>query len=1207
MASIIIRNDGTTESSDLSNRFKDLLSTAKTFDMLVGFFHFSGFKTIKAALDANQNVRLKILVGMNAESFAGRIVEIYRNAEEDSKEELEEMLRERFKQDLQVVFGSDFADTNRFFSHYEMYLKLIAQGRLEIRKTKCDNHAKMYLFELDNNALRQTWITGSSNFSISGLRDRAEMNVELGAIGYDEARAYFDELWEESIDVTSEIPLQNQNVLTPYEAYLLLLKHYVSARARFDVAKRVSDLFELPKNEEGKPKYKSFKYQMDAVEQARAIIDDFGGVIIGDVVGLGKSVVGTVLAKSLEGRPKGMVIAPPGLCGDRAESTGWWGYLHDWNLLSDGWTVCSSGNLEDARKEIDNAAIERRPYDTIIVDEAHRFRNDDTESYEKLFAICLNKKVILMTATPFNNAPSEVFSLMKLFGQKICRDSKDRFVSYQRDYSLINKFIKDLKKKDFDRSLWTVNNVRDLIRLIDVDPDSKSNEQLLKLLRSSTGELSKKMRHELEPIMVRRNRLDLLKDPEYSLEIEGNITTLEPPEEQFYKLTKKQSEFYDEIIGDYFKPDEDAPKFKGTIYFPYLYTKEGKKPSADNSTYWQQANMVKFMRRLLVKRFESSFNAFKKTVENIKNSCRLVKQVIDRYGIVPVSSKARALADGIIDDDDKTSDFLIGDVNEEEIQTKIDSWIETGAAYSVKEDFTQADLKRFKKNIDEDLKLLGEISDKVEVFNLLNNDPKVIELAKIVEDVVTGVKILQDGNDKLKKRKVLIFTEYGDTAEHIGEKLKLLLKSNLQNRVLVVYGDLSSSMRDTILRNFDASQPNNRQTDDFDIIVTTDKLSEGFNLARAGLVINYDIPWNPVRVIQRVGRINRIGTKVFEKLYTYNFFPTEIGNDIVGQRRVAQQKMFMINNAIGEDSQILSPEEEVKPSNLFNKLKRIYDEQDEGGENGCSFYSKVRSAWLNAKMQNDEITNKIDKIYESQNENFRVFVKRSDLKVGEKIIGDPRSLMFARNVVKSVDGEKYGTKLVAYSVNKIALENIDGEQKPLEIQENQLKEIVEDAISFFECKELTASQDVPVEDSDYWYENAWLKRKCKEKNYGTIISLNTNQNGSAESKALRTLGMWQMNIATILPEEIDDLNLREFVSDNENGAQNYIVTLIDEINTYRRLPQFTLKRIDKKGRDYANNPIEVCKYLYGLKKDFGDLIIDKIEDNFKIILGAQLI
>jgi superfamily II DNA/RNA helicase len=140
-------------------------------------------------------------------------------------------------------------------------------------------------------------------------------------------------------------------------------------------------------------------------------------------------------------------------------------------------------------------------------------------------------------------------------------------------------------------------------------------------------------------------------------------------------------------------------------------------------------------------------------------------------------------------------------------------------------------------------------------------------------------------------------------------------------------GGITKKFAKELDANFNAKY--NEQVDDFDVLITSDKLSEGFNLNRAGLIINYDIPWNPTRVIQRVGRINRMSAKVFEELFIYNFFPTDQGSDIVKSREIAQQKMFLIHSALGEDSKIFDVDEEPTPSGLFSKISTNPEDSDE--------------------------------------------------------------------------------------------------------------------------------------------------------------------------------------------------------------------------------------------------------------------------------------
>jgi len=171
----------------------------------------------------------------------------------------------------------------------------------------------------------------------------------------------------------------------------------------------------------------------------------------------------------------------------------------------------------------------------------------------------------------------------------------------------------------------------------------------------------------------------------------------------------------------------------------------------------------------------------------------------------------------------------------------------------------------------------------------------------------------------------------------------------LPGKVLVVNDKLSREMDRTVKANFDASLPDTEQVDDFQILLSTDRMSEGYNLNRAGLVINYDIPWNPTRVIQRVGRINRIGRKIYENLYIFNFFPTEQGADIHRSRQIAGEKMFLIHSTIGEDVQILAPDEEPTAAGLFQRVNNDPEEAE-----GESFLTKAQRELKRLSQQHPE-------------------------------------------------------------------------------------------------------------------------------------------------------------------------------------------------------------------------------------------------------------
>jgi len=327
----------------------------------------------------------------------------------------------------------------------------------------------------------------------------------------------------------------------------------------------------------------------------------------------------------------------------------------------------------------------------------------------------------------------------------------------------------------------------------------------------------------------------------------------------------------------------------------------------------QQRNLYEFMRRLLVKRFESSFGAFAKSVDNFIRIHTIVLAFIERTGKYILDRK---LIEKIWEEDEETIEealeqFAAGLAEREDLAPHHDH-------IYVIEEFDAAE--EFLNDVRADLALFQHIAERVETLKLAVKDPKGKCLVKAVENILAAPPAPGE-----PRRKVVIFSEYQDTIRHIAPTLE----AAFPGRVLVAEGSLGKGFFNDLLANFDAGHPADSQRDAFDILVATDKLSEGVNLNRAGAVINYDIPWNPTRVIQRLGRINRIGQRVFETLYIYNFFPTEQGAEIVKSREIAAQKMFLIHNTLGEDAKIFAPEETPTPAELFRRINRNPEEEEE--------------------------------------------------------------------------------------------------------------------------------------------------------------------------------------------------------------------------------------------------------------------------------------
>ncbi len=924
------------DSHTLKKRLEELIQHSKELKFLVGFFYFSGWQELYESLKTHDGITIKLLVGLDVDKSLSQIFEVEKDGQELSNDEL----ADRFFESLHIALNDEVLDNQVFYEQVSYFLELLQNGRLQIKKTLEPNHAKLYFFkvkdELSALSPNGRFITGSSNLTRAGVQGQNEFNVEISDYGTKEAEDYFDELWRTAVPIT-ELPERKDYLIhlvhnktqvatvDPFEAYALVLKTYLDLVEQKSIKPHVKRLLE----ESG---YKDYQYQTDAVNQALTIIEQYNGVIIADVVGLGKSVIAGMLARNLGKR--GMVICPPGLIGDpRRKDSGWNKYLDDFKLYD--WEVRSSGLLEDA-----NAYLQEHGEDieVIIVDEAHRFRNEDTEDYEWLSNICRNRIVILLTATPFNNTPADIFTLLKLFivpgKSKITLDEnlEGRFSRYNADFRRLSYILRYHNNKDIEKRARSEKYYDQMFEWsLPID---------IQRVKRKATQLAAEIRAVLEPVLIRRNRLDLKNDPVYSKEV-TQLSDVQDPQEIFYALSPEQMEFYNQVIEEYFSEDG---RFRGAIYQPFVYEEHESLTDADklgeeeNRTYQQQRNLYEFMRRLLVKRFESSFGAF---AESIAHFERIHERVLEF--IKSSSGKYildRKLIERIYNSDPDDIDAALEEF--ERMLSEMKKRPKNQHIYVVA-DFDLAD--QFMQDIESDLELMREIRAQVEKLALVSHDPKAKALVKEVQKIL---KTRPEPHEP--KRKVIIFSEYTDTVRH----LEPIFEKAFPGKIVSSNAGLSPHQLKRILSNFDASIKSKDQADDFEILLTTDKLSEGVNLNRAGAIINYDIPWNPTRVIQRVGRINRIGAKVFQNLYIYNFFPTEQGADIIKSREIAGQKMFLIHNTLGEDAKIFAVDETPTPSELFKRVNINPDDEQEQ-----STLTKVRRSYFEIKSRHPEVADRI--------------------------------------------------------------------------------------------------------------------------------------------------------------------------------------------------------------------------------------------------------
>jgi len=947
------------KSNQLKQRLVELIKNSKELRFLVGFFYFSGIDELYEEIKNNPQIRIDVLVGLNVDKTLYGLIEY-----EDQNRELTEREKiEKFFDSITKSINSDEFDTEEFYKRVKYYLNLIKDDKLRIRKTLEPNHAKLYIFNIKDelkSLKKSVFVTGSSNLTRSGLSAQNEFNVEISDHGTEGANEYFEKLWKTAIPVTEVVQYRNRLVdlvekktliadISPFEAFAFVLKNYLDVQSQQKIKESIKEIL-------SRKGYKPYQYQLDAVSQALTIInnpDTPNGLIVSDVVGLGKSIIACLIAKSLGKR--GIIICPPGLMGDDNKKSGWEKYKEDFELFD--WEIRPCG-LENLQKTLE-LIKQNNEFEVIIIDEVHRFRNQDTEAYEVLSNICRDKIVILLSATPFNNTPADIFSLLKLFvvpgKSKISLDDDltGRFRAYNSSFKKLSSIRKNYQSTDSRKRNRALSDYVSLFGDEKIDPNK---------IKERARALSGSIRQVIEPVLIRRNRIDLKRDPVYSKEV-YELSEVKDPKELLFELTEEQSDFYDSITKTYFGDNDGGRRFTGAIYRPFFY-ETGKREADEkdmekNREFLMQSNLFDFMRRLLVKRFESSFGAFYRSIENFYQITGKVQKFIENSGNKFILD--RKLMDKIYESDaDEIEEYL----KEYEQKLGEGNYPKSYKIYEV----NKFKLKeQFLADIESDRKLFGELLAKLRELNLVENDPKFNCLADEIKSILTEERPISE-----PQRKIVIFTEYSDTAKYLEDKLE----SVFPGKLLSIAEGLNNAKIAEIIENFDASCK--IQKDNFQILLATDKISEGFNLNRAGAVINYDIPWNPTRVIQRVGRINRIGKKVFDALFIYNFFPTVKGSEFVKSREIAAQKMFLIHNTLGEDSKIFEPDEEPTAAKLFQRIMTNPEEAEVE-----SFQTKIRLAFDGITRQNANIIERIKempsrvKVAKEGNEySLSVFIKK---------------------------------------------------------------------------------------------------------------------------------------------------------------------------------------------------------------------------------------
>ena len=874
---------------NLYERFNKILnSNTQFFDILVGYFRTSGFFRMYEAMESVEKIR--VLVGLNVDRKTMEIIN--RAVEGDIVEVLSHKeAKDTFSENVATEFvaSEDSYDVEKGVRYF---IDWLGMGKMEMRMyVESPIHAKVYIMRKDMEKVPDTYgsvITGSSNFSDAGLKNNLEFNVELkDSRDVEFALNEFEELWKLGVDIKDtyveavEEKTWLRSDITPYELYLKTLYEFFKEEINADKDTLIEDL--LPDG------YMRLQYQIDAVMQAKKILESYNGVFISDVVGLGKTYICAMLAKSLKGGRK-LIICPPVLV------EYWEDVLREFDVPA---TVQSLGKLDRIiEKGVDGYAY-------VFIDEAHRFRNQDTEGFKLLHQICYNKKVVLISATPINNYSSDIENQIYLFQPKHNSTIIPNQKNIEGFFAKLNGKLKKMEKGTLAYHMQ---------------------------MRDNSEEIRDKV---LRHIMIRRVRKEIEEYYKDDLEKQGlSFPKLGTPEKVVYT--------FDEATDDVFK--ETMYVIKGlnyARYTPLLYLKDNKKYS---TMLVSQHNMSGFMKSILVKRLESSFYAFKMTLSRFINSYELFIEMCKK-GEVYISKKINVY-DMLDNGDDEK---LLQLVDEERVQ------------HFMVDEFKST----FLPALTYDLSMLKDLK---EHWDKIHTDPKLDAFKK---------ELIQNGI--LKKNKLIIFTESKETAKYLGGELH----KEYGDEVVVFSGDGSNYLKAEIEKSFN---PKSReQNNKYRILVTTDVLAEGINLHKSNVIINYDLPWNPTRIMQRVGRINRVGTE-FDRIYVFNFFPTaETSKQLPLKDRIIE-KLQAFHDTLGEDFKYLSEDEEVSSHRLYEELTGNLDEEVEGSNPELAYLSIIREIrdndiYLFDKIKKIPIKSKTGKyITKIKDDTTVTFLRRGALK-----------------------------------------------------------------------------------------------------------------------------------------------------------------------------------------------------------------------------------
>jgi superfamily II DNA or RNA helicase len=910
---------------------QESLRLATRADFCVGYFNLRGWKKIAEHFDewtgGNEN-SCRLLVGMQSapEEELRQYFRLSQQPDIDQGAVIRQ--RKRIAQEFrdQLTYGIPTAEDE--FALRKLSDQLKAKKVIVKLFLAHQLHAKLYLVHRDDHNNPTIGFVGSSNLTFAGLAKQGELNVDvLDDTACEKLQRWFNDRWEDRwcLDISEELAeiidtsWARSVPIPPYHIYLKIAYH-LSQEARFGLTEN-----KIP------PQFQNvlFDYQKAAVQIAAHHLNKRNGVLIGDVVGLGKTIVGTALAKLVEINTghSTLIICPKNL------RSMWQKYVDDFDLNA---KVMSLSMVISDLPELSGR------YRTILIDESHNLRNREGRRYRVIQERIrqTDSRCILLSATPYNKTYLDLSAQLRLFFPE------DRDLGVRPEALIREKGEVELKGvlqnslrtlTAFERSSYA-DDWRDLMRLF----------------------------------LIRRTR-SFIQDNYASVDAESGRKYLPNPEGEPYYFPSRIPKTLKFVVND---DDPDDPYARlateevvgtiGGLWLPryglgnYISADAQKNATASEKRQIEGLSragkrLMGYSRTNIFKRLESGGLAFLLSVER-----HILRNYIFLYAIenglpLPIGSQGSEYLDTTRTDEDENDNSLAFDDPDIEAQndTEADDPVETAVVenddHTVREFKARAEgiYKTYANQFRKRFKWINSRLFKRTLAEQLNADAE--SLCRVLQRSGTWSvdrdtkfqKLLDLLKTKHPNEKVLVFTQFADTAMFLGSELK----NHGITQLAYVTGN-SSDPTEVACRFSPKSNAKKIGADEeLRVLIATDVLSEGQNLQDSHIVVNYDLPWAIIRLIQRAGRVDRIGQKA-EKIICYSFLPSDGVNKVIKLRERVQQRLRENAEVVGTDEAFFEDELRTESlTDLYHEKSGILDDERDAE---VDLASQAFQIWKNA-------------------------------------------------------------------------------------------------------------------------------------------------------------------------------------------------------------------------------------------------------------------